>query len=75
LKIEPHLSKFGGFLRVHSGPQIGFLQEISPTRPSVFFALTPIEIIESSFGGLSSFDDGHNSARVVGLLVKPNDRE
>ena len=25
LKIEPHLSKSGGFLRLHSGPQIGFL--------------------------------------------------
>jgi hypothetical protein len=25
LKIEPHLSKFGGFLRVHPGPQISFL--------------------------------------------------
>jgi hypothetical protein len=25
LKIEPHLSKCGGFLRVHSGRQIGFL--------------------------------------------------
>ena len=25
LKIEPHLSKLGGFLRVHSGPQISFL--------------------------------------------------
>ena len=25
LKIETHLSKFGGFLRLHSGPQIGFL--------------------------------------------------
>ncbi len=60
-KIEPHLTKFGGFLRVHSGPQIGFLQEIAPTRPSVFLALTPIEIIESSFCGVSSLDDSHNS--------------
>jgi len=25
LKIEPHLSKFGDFRWVHSGPQIGFL--------------------------------------------------
>jgi len=25
LDIEPHLSKFGGFLWVHSGPQISFL--------------------------------------------------
>jgi hypothetical protein len=25
LKIEAHLSKGGGFLRVHSGRQIGFL--------------------------------------------------
>lgn len=25
LKIEPHLSKCGGFLRVYSGWQIGFL--------------------------------------------------
>jgi len=25
LKVEPHLSKFGGFLQVHPGPQIGLL--------------------------------------------------
>jgi len=48
---------------------------MEPTRPSVFLALTPIEIIESSLRGLNSFDDGHNSARLVGPLVKPNDRE
>ncbi len=75
LKIESHLSNFGGFLRVHSGPQIGFLQEIAPTRPSVSLALAPIEIIESSLRDLNSLDDGHNSARLVSSLVKPNDGE
>jgi hypothetical protein len=75
LKIEPHVSKFGGLLRVHSGAQISFLQEIAPTRRSVFLALSPIEIIESSLRDLNSFYDGHNSARLVCSLVKPNDRE
>jgi hypothetical protein len=41
---------------------------------SVFLALTPMAIIESSLCDLNSFDNGHNSARLVGSLIKPNDR-
>jgi hypothetical protein len=69
------LSKFGRFFWIYSGPQIGLLEEITPTRPSVFLALTPIEIIDGSLCGLSSPDDGHNSSRLVRSLVKPNDCE
>jgi hypothetical protein len=72
LKIEPHLSKCGGSLWVYSGRQIGFLQEISPPRPSIFLALTHIEIVESSLCGLNSLDDAHHSARLVSSLIKPN---
>jgi len=75
LKIKPQLSKFGGLLWVNSRLQIGFFQEVAPTRASVFLALTPFEIVESSLPTLGSFDNGHNPARLVGPLVKPNDRE
>jgi hypothetical protein len=75
LKIKPQLPEFGCLCRVCSRLQIGFFQEVTPTRASVFLALTPFEIVESSLRALGSFDDGHNSTRDVGLLVEPNDRE
>ena len=52
LKVEPHLSKFGSLLRVHSGPQISFLQEIAPTHPSVFLALTLARALDTTVEAL-----------------------
>jgi hypothetical protein len=69
------LPKSGCLRRVNSGLQIGFFEEISPTRAAVFLALTPFEIVEDSLGALRSFDHSDNATRNVGLLVEPNDRE
>ena len=74
LKIKPQLSKFGSLLWVNSGLQIGFFQEVAPTGASVFLALTPFKIVESSLPTLAS-DDSHNPTRLIGPLVEPNDRE
>jgi hypothetical protein len=75
VKIKPQLPKFGRLLWVNPRLQIGFFQEIPPTRAPVFLTLTPFKIVESSLPTLGSFDDSHNPARHVGFLVEPNDRE
>ena len=75
LKIEFHLSKLGGFLRVHSRSKVGFLQEIAPARHSVLLALLQTTSSESFLRGLNSLDNGDNPTRLVGLFVKSNDCE
>jgi len=75
LKIKPQLPESGCLCRIHPRLQIGFFHKVAPPGASVFLTLTPFEIVQSSLRALSPFDDRHNSARYVGFLVEPNDRE
>jgi len=75
LKIKPQLPKSGRLRRVDSGLQIGFFEEITPTRAAVFLALAPFEIVERFLSALRSFDHSNDPTRHVGFLVEANDRE
>jgi len=75
LNVEPHLPKRGSFFRIHPGAQMGFLEEITPPCLAVILTLIGEEILQTSFCGFNSLYDGYNPARLVGPLIKPNDRK
>jgi len=71
--IQTRLPETGGLLRVHSGPQIGSLQEVAPARELIFSALFTLEVLNRHLGLPASFDYGHDATGLISPQVISDD--
>ena len=54
--LKPRLAEIGGFLRIHSGLEVSWLQKIAPTCVTILGTLATFELQHAGLGTLSTLD-------------------
>ncbi len=63
----------GGLGGIHSGLEVGFLNEVAPAGVTIFRTLAGFEVLHFKFGVFLAFDHQHHPTRLVSPDVMADD--